>query len=458
MDADDVLTPVAVAAALDCFVRHPEAALVYGAHRWIDAGGRVSGGRRYSAAGPDPRATLLRGDAVVVNASAVYRRDVLLAIGGFDEALSSHANYDVHLRLARDHVVVAHPVECALWRWRRETASASTPLAEALKVHGRHRPDPGEDPVLQQAWSEGRRNWRAWYAQRTLAQHQDGSSRASTVAAAARLAPAAVVVEVTRTLARRGLRRLPTVLGDALGRRLPQLHVRPRGRVRLGDFAEPEPISMDFGWDRGTPIDRFYIESFLERNSEDIAGRVLEVGDDAYSRHYGGDRIALQDVLHVHEGNPAATIVGDMSEPGVLPGSVFDCIVLTQTLHLVYDMHAAVEQLHRALRPGGILLLTVPGISQIDRGEWGASWYWALTPAAVQRLLGDVFGSELVAVESHGNVFAATTFLQGLAVEEIDVRRLAPHDPAYPVIVTARALKLPVDPQPTVPTPSPIRP
>jgi SAM-dependent methyltransferase len=121
-------------------------------------------------------------------------------------------------------------------------------------------------------------------------------------------------------------------------------------------------------------------------------------------------------------------------------------------------MHAAVEQLHRALRPGGILLLTVPGISQIDRGEWGASWYWALTPAAVQRLLGDVFGSELVAVESHGNVFAATTFLQGLAVEEIDVRRLAPHDPAYPVIVTARALKLPVDPQPTVPTPSPIRP
>jgi SAM-dependent methyltransferase len=145
--------------------------------------------------------------------------------------------------------------------------------------------------------------------------------------------------------------------------------------------------------------------------------------------------------VHVHAGNPLATIVGDISRPGTLPRAAFDCIVLTQTLHLVWDMAAAVRELHAALKPGGILLLTVPGISQIDRGEWGEQWYWALTPAAVRRLLGEAFGEESVTVESHGNAYAATTFLQGLALSEVDRRKLDVLDEAYPVIVTAHATR-----------------
>jgi hypothetical protein len=104
-------------------------------------------------------------------------------------------------------------------------------------------------------------------------------------------------------------------------------------------------------------------------------------------------------------------------------------------------MAAAVQELHAALRPGGVLLLTVPGISQIDRGEWGEQWFWALTPAAVRRLLGEVFGEEAVAVESHGNVFAATAFLQGLALGEVDRAKLDVQDDAYPLVVTAQATK-----------------
>ena len=72
--------------------------------------------------------------------------------------------------------------------------------------------------------------------------------------------------------------------------------------------------------------------------------------------------------------------------PDVLPRDAFDCIVLTQTLHLIYDMRAAVTQLYSALRPGGVLLLTAPGISQIDRNEWQKTWYWALTPQSLARL------------------------------------------------------------------------
>jgi SAM-dependent methyltransferase len=232
-------------------------------------------------------------------------------------------------------------------------------------------------------------------------------------------------------------------LTQSARRRLPAARDQRRalGSVRLGDLDTVEPINDDFGFERGTPIDRFYIEQFLRSNAGDIAGRVLEVGDDVYCRRFGGQRITQQDVLHVSADNAAATLVGDLSRPGTLPAAAFDCLVLTQTLHLIFDMHAAVAEMHRGLKPGGVVLLTVPGISRIDRGEWGADWFWSLTPAAATRLFGEVFGADNVRVDSHGNVFAATAFLHGLAVEEVDTAKLGVHDPCFPVVVTVRARK-----------------
>jgi len=220
------------------------------------------------------------------------------------------------------------------------------------------------------------------------------------------------------------------------GRRPPP----PLGRVRFGDFDNSSPISPDFGFDRGTPVDRYYVEGFLAAHSDDIRGRALEVGNAFYCRKFGTG-IVQQDVLHVTADNPEATIVGDLSVPGVLPERAFDCLLVTQTLHLIYDMHAAVAAMYRALKPGGVLLLTCPGISQVDRGEWGATWFWSLTRLAAERMFGDVFGAAGVAAETRGNVYAAVCFLQGLALEEVDIDKLDVLDTAYPVIVTVCARK-----------------
>ena len=247
--------------------------------------------------------------------------------------------------------------------------------------------------------------------------------------------------------------RVVRIVRQRLGRLLPAAVVyrfkrlqgkRPRpplGSVIFGDLDSVVPISTDFGFDRGTPIDRYYIEQFLDHHAADIGGRVLEIGDDSYCRRFGGTRITQQDVLHVMADNPAATIFGDLSKPGILPADTYDCLVLTQTLHLIFDLHAAVIEMHRALKPGGIVLLTVPGISQIDRGAWGDTWFWSLTRCSALRLFSEVFGADNVSVESHGNVFAATAFLQGLAVEEIDTAKLQIDDVYYPVIVAVRAQK-----------------
>lgn len=216
---------------------------------------------------------------------------------------------------------------------------------------------------------------------------------------------------------------------------------RRHGRRAIGEgqFNRTRPLSLEHGYDRGTPIDRFYIEAFLQRNAATVRGRVLEVGTDIYSRRFGRDRVEQLDVLHIHEGNPKATLVGDLATPGTLPSDAFDCIILTQTLQLVYDMRAAVAQMLIALKPGGTALITVPGIGAIDPGEWGASRYWSLTEPALERLLCERFDPATVTVETYGNLFAATAFLHGACVEEIDEEKLRPLDRAYPVTVAASA-------------------
>jgi SAM-dependent methyltransferase len=213
-----------------------------------------------------------------------------------------------------------------------------------------------------------------------------------------------------------------------------------RVAVHFGPFGTTRPISLDFGWDRGTPIDRYYVENFLALKTADVRQRVLEIGDDTYSRRYGGSKITKQDVLHLDLKHPKATLVGDMTQPDVLPDDAFDCILLTQTLQLIFDLEKAVGRLHAALRPGGVLLLTVPGISQIDRGQWRDNWCWSFTEVSIRRLFERHFGPEME-IKTHGNVFAATAFLQGAALEEVDRAKLDIHDPAYPVVITLRAQK-----------------
>jgi SAM-dependent methyltransferase len=214
----------------------------------------------------------------------------------------------------------------------------------------------------------------------------------------------------------------------------------PVGHVMFGDFRRTRPIASDFGYGRGGPVDRYYIEAFLLRHRHDVRGRVLEIGDDTYTRRFGEDRVTRADVLHIDKA-ASATFTGDISDGSFLPDATFDCIILTQTLHLVYDFQAALRNLRRALSPGGVLLVTVPGISNIDRGEWGASWYFAFTHHSLQRMAEHIFEGFDVEVTSYGNVLAAVAFLHGLSSQELSHRELDDGDLEYSVIHAVRLMK-----------------
>jgi SAM-dependent methyltransferase len=214
----------------------------------------------------------------------------------------------------------------------------------------------------------------------------------------------------------------------------------PVGTVRFGDFRRLEPMSREYGFDRGVPIDRYYIEKYLSSKGPKITGRVLEIGERLYTKAYG-QGVTQSDMLHVNEGIPDTTYVDDLSDGSTLPSNAFDCVILTQTLHLIFDMKKALQTIYRILKPGGVLLVTVPGITQVSDTDWNDTWYWALTSNAARKLHGEVFPPNGVEVTAYGNVLASISFLQGLAASEITPKELDFYDPEYQVTIGIMARK-----------------
>jgi SAM-dependent methyltransferase len=216
----------------------------------------------------------------------------------------------------------------------------------------------------------------------------------------------------------------------------------PSGRIDFGHLRQTQPLSLCFGFDReGGPVDRYYIDQFLTKSAPAIKGRVLEIEDNEYTLRYGQKQDLKSEILHVYAGNPKATIIGDLSDAPQIPDNSFDCIILTQTLHLIYNFEAAIATCYRILKEGGSLLLTVPGITPIDHGEWKNIWYWSFTEASIKKLSYTYFTPAKSEITTYGNVLAATAFLYGLGLKDIKEEELEYRDPHYPVIVAAKLTK-----------------
>ena len=219
-------------------------------------------------------------------------------------------------------------------------------------------------------------------------------------------------------------------------------YVPPVGLVRFGSFRRLTPISREYGFDRGRPIDRHYIEAFLAGHAGDVAGHVLEIKDDAYTRRFGDGRVTRSDVLCLEADDPHATMVGDLVSADHVPSGAFDCAIVTQTLQLIYDVRAALATLHRILKPGGVLLATVPGMSQTSpHADWGERWAWGFTRVSARGLVTEAFPGGTVEVEAFGNVMSAIASLHGLSADELSTDELAHHDPEYQLSIGIRARK-----------------
>ncbi len=175
----------------------------------------------------------------------------------------------------------------------------------------------------------------------------------------------------------------------------------------------------------------------MRANRTDIHGNVLEIGDSSYTDRFG-HHVKQREIVDIDRTNRRATIVADLAACEIIPSNQFDCFVLVQTLQLIYDVKAAIWHSHRVLRPGGVLLVTVPCVSRLvpDLPD-----YWRFTAASCNRLFGEVFGSGRVSVHACGNVLVDVASLMGMAREELSPRELDKHDEQFPLIIAIRAIK-----------------
>jgi glycosyltransferase involved in cell wall biosynthesis len=455
LDADDVWLPTKLARQTAILDSEPDAAMVCGPSQfWYSWTGRSEDAARdyvkdlrIAPAGLVKPPTLLissltRGTFVANPSTILIRREVLDRIGGFEESfIGAVQTFEDDAFLAklqlRESVFVA--TEC--WsRYRRHDNS----LLSIMTNTGRT--------------GAARRFYLTWLEKYLARQRVDTDEIREAlrdalwpyrhpVLHAIRSAIGLLSLQNVKGLLKKTAKRIvpPPVL-RRVGAQWKRRRGPSLGSVDFGSLRRVTPVGRLLGRDRGLPIDRHYIERFLAANADRIQGHVLELDDDRYTRRFGGDRVTRSDVLHVHPGNPRATIVADLTRGADhIPSNRFDCIILTQTLPFIYDIHAVLATLHRILRPGGVVLATVGGITQISRHDmerWGH--YWSFTTLSARLLFEEAFPPANVRVDSFGNVLAATAFLHGLAAEELRPDELDYRDPDYEFLITVVAVKSPL--------------
>jgi glycosyltransferase involved in cell wall biosynthesis len=207
-----------------------------------------------------------------------------------------------------------------------------------------------------------------------------------------------------------------------------------RARMAIGC----EPLSQSWGFDRGLPIHRHYVECFLQSVARDIHGECLEFQEDSYTSRFGGSAVRKVDILHLDASNPHASIVADLTQPNDVPSDRFDCIICTHVLHVVADVDLFVRELRRILKPGGVLLVASPFVSMSGPRSHELCRF---TPEGLELVLARAFGTGRVSVRAYGNSLTAAGELRGLVAAEFSSAELALEDARFAVEVCARAVK-----------------
>ena len=465
LDADDRLLPIALETGVDCLQAHPECGFVSGHHSLISSNGSLMPRRQRPCVERNHYQALLRRNYIAMHATVMYRRAIFESVGEFNTSLKACEDYDLYLRIAARVPVYCHEKIVAEYRQHDANMSRNNQLMlkSALSVLQSQRNYIKGHKECEKAYQTGMKFWQSLFGDpllsevlRRLARGEWRQAMRDMVAmqqshpggfgAFACWVCHCGLFKLWRAIFTRAKTfmksLLPTPVHAWLRFWLKRYATQPSvGWVRFGSLRRLTPISREFGFDRGCPIDRYYIERFLSAHGGDIRGDVLEIGDDAYTRRFGGDRVTKSDVLHVSEGNPKATIVADLTRADHIPSDRFDCVIFTQTLHFIYDVRGGLKTLHRILKPGGVLLATFPGISQTNDDSWRECWHWAFTHVSAQRLFEEIFPAANVCIEVSGNVLAAIAFLHGLAAEELRQEELEYRDSRYEVSILVRAVK-----------------
>jgi SAM-dependent methyltransferase len=222
------------------------------------------------------------------------------------------------------------------------------------------------------------------------------------------------------------------------GRPLVSRVARP---VRWGSLRRLEPIGARSGAQRGTPIDLYYVDRFVQQRAGFVRGRVLEAETAELARRHGR-AIERVDVLDVDAYNDDATLIADLASADSLPEAAFDCVLLAHVLARVANVDVAISNAWRSVAPDGALLVSMPTVRGVDGADPGrAIDAWRMLPSGLHATLESRCPDADVEVQGFGNVLAATALLMGVAAEELSPSELDHFDADHPVVACACVVK-----------------
>jgi hypothetical protein len=199
---------------------------------------------------------------------------------------------------------------------------------------------------------------------------------------------------------------------------------------------------------RGTPIVRYYWASFLQQHQRDIHGRALEIGTTTTIRQYGGAELTHAEAIDLQVHSPEVNVVADLSRADHVAADSYDCFVNQFSMHLIYDVEAALYHSVRLLKPGGVLLVNFPCVDYnfsrgLDMGTGSPLYlYWWFTPIQVENLLRRVgLGTADYSITLYGNLFARVAYQMNMPAEELTRRELKHIDAGHPLLICVRVVK-----------------
>jgi glycosyltransferase involved in cell wall biosynthesis len=165
LDADDRLVPGAIELGVAKLDERPECAFVFGRCRMMDQDGTVLVTPEQPRIVRDHYRELLRQNYIWMPAMAMFRRDPLERIGGFNSDVNAAADYEMYLHLARHYPVHDHAQMVAHYRKHDGSMSrnAARMLRETLAVMRSQRPFLEGDEASLAAYEEGWRMWQDFY-------------------------------------------------------------------------------------------------------------------------------------------------------------------------------------------------------------------------------------------------------------------------------------------------------
>ena len=222
LDSDDRLLPNAFDVGLQCLAAHSECAFAAGRCLVFDPQGR-----RDVIYEPvvehDHYVRLLLSNYIWMPGTVIFRTAVVRGVGGFKTTVTGAEDYDLYLRIAREHRIWCHDGFVAEYRQHETNISrrAQLMLRSSLTVMYGQRSWLKGDARAMAVWRQGVRNWQKEYGEevvRAVRKQMRAGEWRRVIPALLMLAqyhPKALLHHASRKLARIARGEKPDVLEEA---------------------------------------------------------------------------------------------------------------------------------------------------------------------------------------------------------------------------------------------------